>query len=199
MNAVLSLDPAFANTGYVVFHTGQPIAHGVIETAKESKKRAIYSGDDDARRIRMIAERIRELVRQYDVKVITCESPAGAQNANAAKALAYARAIPTVVACMLDLDIITVQPNDTKTALSNVKNADKDVIEAAVAALYPGLAAEYRASAASIKAAATKNAKNPAKAKPAPVYNGVFEHVADAVGVYHAAKKTQFAKSLGIV
>lgn len=168
---LLSLDVGFRNMGWVVFHGGKIFACGVIETEKARNKQTRVA-DDNAWRSAELAKGLQEIIQTYNVRGVIGELPSGgAQNAIAMSQMSMATAVASAVCALLDIPCEWVSPGDLKKALVGKRSASKEEIMIRVRGLYPE--ADF------------------------PMTKGKFEHVADAVGAYHALKNGNLVRLFG--
>lgn len=99
-------DPGFAGLGWAVLDVRRDrverVESGVLSTKKESKKRKLHVGSDDARRIDLLARELRALVSTFAPALVAYELPAASKGARAGHALGIAHA--TVRLCARHLD-----------------------------------------------------------------------------------------------
>ena len=175
---VLAVDPAFRNVGYVVVRleglNSILVDHGVIQTKKAKPKARIRRTNDDLRCVSEIAVAVNELIDKHSVVGILGESPGGSQHAASAKAagliigtlggLLASRASRIPDEWFSDLEV--------KSAMTGNKHASKQAMQQEAVKVFPELDAAYEARRESTSA-----------------WEGKFEHVADAVGVFIAGSK----------
>jgi len=171
---ILSLDQSIASTGFIVAKNGTVFDHGVIVTKAEKKKRNIGDMDDKCRRINYIISAIHKLIKTHKIKAIVCEEYAGySQSKSAADGLATSRTIIVAISNLLEIPMIFIPAVDAKEELTGKKSASKlDMIEAA--------AKELNDTFEVYKSSRSKSG-----------WDGKTEHVADAYGIYLAARKNQ--------
>ena len=169
---ILSLDQSLTNTGYIVADCGHVLAHGIIKTEAQKKKRNIGDMNDKCRRTIDIIDAINKLVNEYRVKAMICEEYAGfSQSKSSSDALATSRTIVVAISRLLNVPLQYIPAMDAKKALTNNKNASKvEMIEAA-ANVYPDVFKSYRSE------------------RSKSGWEGKTEHLADAVGIYLAGRK----------
>jgi len=131
---VLGCDPGFASFGWCsVRITGareELIALGVIRTEPETRKLGVLAADDDVRRTREIAARLREELGQADVVA----AEAFSQPRHAASAAKLARSWGALVALAGALPLTQASPQQIKLAVAGSKTATKEAVERAVRA-----------------------------------------------------------------
>jgi Holliday junction resolvasome RuvABC endonuclease subunit len=181
---VLGLDTGLANLGWALVDIGpMPIVNGVTvevidagvwTTAKETKKRQLHVGSDDARRIDYLADRIFETVAPpsaaLEPRLVVYELPAAAKGARAAHALGIGHAlIRTALRAHTVTPVVEVTARDVKLALAGDAHASKEAMIAAARVRWPGID-ELR--------------------------NGDLEHAADAIGVAITGAGTQVGRAV---
>lgn len=162
---VLGVDPSLCNTGLAAVDLS-PAGYRVVEalvvrTDPSAKRRRFLVGDDDARRVALIAGALDAAITKHRPVALVVEAPAGSKGARAARALGLAIATVVTVAKLRQLPLLQVQPLDVKRATCGTKNATKGDVIAAVERRFPDVQWPEPAS--------------------------VIEHAADAVGAVLAA------------
>lgn len=176
---IVCVDPAFAATGVVVMsYDGAAwtlVDAGLIETEKSDKKRGVRVADDTVERSRLIFRSLSQVVEQHKASALACELPSGGgKSASAVKAMALATGIIACLAERYSLPSEWLSPSEVKEALAGCKNAGKPAMMATALKLHPQLSNWCR------------------KGRPL----NKFEHVADAVGVFEAARNGQVVRML---
>ena len=174
--SLLILDVAFAHVGAAVlqYRDGQwqTIHAEVVSTKKETKKTTVRVADDNFRRCQELFQALTELIRKYHVVAAIAELPSGgSKSANAMAAMARGAA---VLACVISSAGIVVEcttPGDGKKALAGAANASKSQMMRAALVKFPELRKFFKAK----------------RGRPDELEN-IFEHVADAVGAFCAAR-----------
>ena len=127
---ILALDPSLCCTGWVLAPSHdspvKDLRHGAIETEPSSKKLRLYQAEDDAKRARVIADRIIEISAGTDELVVVSEQPAGSRHARSAGALKLVQGVIVGVFSWSNAPIHWLTANDGKVALCARKNASKD-------------------------------------------------------------------------
>lgn len=180
---ILALDVAFANTGFVVFErcAGKwvPSEHGIIKTAKETKKRNMYTADDTDRRIRVICSKLDSLYEKWQPNLAVAELPTGGgKSSSSVKAMAIGASVVTSFTFFRGIPLHNVRPDDVKLATTGTRSASKLHIENVIETLYPAVADKYRST------------------KSRSGWSGEFEHVADAIGAFLAAESSPMVRML---
>ena len=181
---ILSLDQSLATTGYALAFNGEVEKIGIIKTTAEKKKRNIGDMDDKSRRTRFIIEQLQRIIQESEVRAIVCEEYAGfSQSKTAADALATSRTVVVAVSHFFNIPMAFVPACDAKHALTGNMNASKTQMIQAAAAKYPDRFEVYKST------------------RSRTGFLGTAEHVADAIGIYLAARKLQtikFVESFGV-
>jgi Holliday junction resolvasome RuvABC endonuclease subunit len=168
---LLALDVGFAKMGWCVFDNGEPIAFGIIKTAKSGKKN-VRVADDRAYMAGYLAAELKRVICDHKVCGCVGELPSG--GAKSAKAMAYMAAGIAVASSVLSVLKIPVEwttPTEGKMALCGKRNASKVEMMDAVRKEYPHILW--------------------------PKVKAKFEDVADAVGAYRAAKDGTLVRLFG--
>jgi Holliday junction resolvasome RuvABC endonuclease subunit len=181
---VSSFDPAFANFGMALFKADLSKLHlesldldlidlKLIKTERGVSKQ-VRQNSDDLRRAREITDQFQNFAKRS--RIGFTEVPSGAQSARAA----YAFGLTVGIIAASPIELIQVQPFETKLATVGTKTASKEeMIEWAVEKYPEGPWIRN-----------TRNGKNHGKIVDAN------EHLADAVAVAHAGIKTDQFKQL---
>lgn len=171
MNRIISIDPGFSNTGYVIWELGakdEIIETGVIETEKSDKKSTRVS-DDNASRCAIIASGLKEAIEKHGVKFALVELPtAGAKSSNAMKAMALVTGVVCGVLTVLNIPVEFATPNDVKLRAVKKRTATKEEMIAWAHKCYPW--------------------------DSYPKTKGKMEHVADAVAVFNALSSSMLVR-----
>lgn len=178
---VLGLDTGLASLGWALVHVSlngtipihEVITAGVWTTAKETKKRQLHVGSDDARRIDYLADRLFEMFDADAARLpdlAAYELPAAAKGARAAHALGIGHAlIRTALRSIETVPVVEVTARDVKSALATDANASKEQMIAEARLLWPNLD---------------------------KLRKGDHEHAADAIGVAIMGAGTQVGRAL---
>lgn len=137
--ALMALDPSLTATGIVVVEFGggadPSVVHAeCVRTEKDSKSRHVYQADQDGARVDKISDALIECFARYLIIAVACEAPAGAQHANAAKALALAYGTCRAIVRSKGLSPLMVQAHEARIAACGSKAASKAMVEAAMLA-----------------------------------------------------------------
>lgn len=140
---LLALDPSLTATGLAVLELG-PVGEVVLETdvirpaSPDQAVMGLYQAERDGLRVDEIAKRLIAVVRHWKPTLVAMEAYAGAQDANAIKALALAAGVIRGVLGSHDLRPIMVQARHAKAAATGQLGASKtDVVEAMAARFGP--------------------------------------------------------------
>lgn len=168
---ILAVDASIRNTGLVVFDNEEIVYHEVLCPDNKKKAKDVSTSNFDMARINAIIDRIKELCLYYEVDSITAEQViSGYQNASATKALSLIAGMLYAVNKFY-LPVKFIDTRKVKLAVTGKNNASKEEIIEAVLKLYPILIS-------SLSSSRSKSG-----------YNGIAEHIADAVAVYKAYEK----------
>ena len=173
---LMALDVAFAHVGVVIldYHESQwvPIHATVLNTEKDTARTSVRVADDNFRRCQEMYAALVRIGEEYHAVAAVAELPSGgSKSAIAMAAMARGSAVFACVASALKLVVECTTPGAGKKALGGAANASKqDMMRAALAA-YPGLRRWFQ----------------PKRGKPDELENE-FEHVADAIGAFCAAR-----------
>jgi Holliday junction resolvasome RuvABC endonuclease subunit len=171
---LLSLDVGFANMGWAVFEDGVVQGCGTIITQK-SKKKTTRAADDYAARASRLARELSEIISEYNVKGIVGELPSGgAQNAKAMAQMNMATAVVSAVATLQSLPTEWTTPNEVKLAVTGYRSATKKEIKDTIRKKFKDKGGYLF-----------------------PKAEGVFEHIADAVGAYLASQDGNLVRMFG--
>jgi Holliday junction resolvasome RuvABC endonuclease subunit len=176
--AVLALDPSFRNTGYVVFEivgiAERILEQGLVKTEKNDKKRKVRASDQRVEQVQILINGLRDVIQRHKPKLIIAELPtSGGKSANAVASMAIAQTVCGAIAAYEDLPYEWVTPTENKKSLTGKKTASKEEMMQAAIKLYPHLKGVYT------------HTKGQYKGK----LRNEFEHVADAIGAFEAAKQ----------
>lgn len=167
---LLALDVGFRATGWVVFNKGKIVETGCILTEK-AKAKTVRMSNDNADRAARIALELQSICSEYKVKGIIGELPSGgAQSAKAMQQMALATGVVAATASILNLPVEWTDPNSVKLAVCGIRSASKDEIMEAIRKKF-----DY----------------------PFAKQKNLFEHIADAIGVYLALKTGNLVKLYG--
>lgn len=193
MGRVLALDVAFASMGWAIMEPDGDdwvcVDGYVIETKKSAKKRGIRVADDDARRSTELFATLSAICGKCGIKGIIAEMPpGGSQNATASKCLGMAKAIVACLAEVHSLPTEWITPDEGKIASTGKKGASKVQVQRGVLKVYPNCAKSFKLKQETKKAKLKRGSE--------VLYENRFEHTADAVAAFMAAKKGSLVRLL---
>jgi Holliday junction resolvasome RuvABC endonuclease subunit len=179
----MALDVGFRNTGVAIMqHRGGkwlPIHVECIRTKKSDKKSGIRVADDNIRCTQDIYRRLMELAKDNDIAGVVAETPsAGGKSSRAVLAMGLASATVACVVESLGLPAEWVTPRESKIALAGSATASKEEMKESAARTWP---------------TTTKNYKRHKTSGRLP---GTYEHIADALATFEAAKNGQVVRLL---
>jgi Holliday junction resolvasome RuvABC endonuclease subunit len=146
---ILGIDGGLAALGFAVVDVGRSevLASGVLKTAKETVKRKLHVGSDDARRIDQLSDGIVALYRTWAPELLAYELPSGAKSARAAHALGIAHALVRVSARRADvrMPIVEVTVGDARKACCpGVGRVSEEDAHAALADMFTLVLSRYQ-------------------------------------------------------
>jgi Holliday junction resolvasome RuvABC endonuclease subunit len=161
---VMAWDPSITAWGWVILTwDGSIIDCGCIKTVPEGKKSRIRKSDDRCRRITEINIKLIALLQKYNVQLIVSEIQHGSQSAVAATMLGITLGISQTISDCLEIAFETWSEGDSKLNLLGKRSAGKEETIDAIDKLYW------------VKWTHTKY---------------IDEAIADAVSIFHIARKT---------
>lgn len=173
---ILGIDIGLAAMGWALVDVGPAggeainvfgVRAGVWTTKKETKKRQLHVGSDDARRLDDLIVVLWRTALECDVAAY--ELPGGQKGARAAHALGLAHGLTRgVLRTRAGLPLVEVTAYDAKRALAGGPNASKDAMIKRARGLWPQID---------------------------DLPKTVREHAADAIGVVLAAAETDVARA----
>lgn len=147
MTTILAIDPGFAALGWAVLELlpGGAVGiedAGVLVTERETRRRQLHAGSDDARRLDLLSEALQGLVQNWRPLVAVYELPAAAKGGRANHALGLAHGVVrgTLRATDPTLALVEVTAYDAKVAATGGKSAGKAQVNAGVTARIAGAA-----------------------------------------------------------
>jgi len=174
---ILALDVALANTGYAVIDMKDDslVDTGIITTSlhPDVKKGKKPKTMDQMDRINKIIDVLQKVTYEHRVELgaICAELPTGGSHSAAAlEAMSIAKTVVIVFARLTGLDFYPVTPHQVKMTTGQ-RYASKIRIQIKISKMYPTLRKEYRST------------------RSKSGFKDDFEHVADAISGYYAAKK----------
>lgn len=162
-NTIMAHDPSIRAWGWAVIGTtGKVLKAGCIKTECDAKKRRIRKGDDNVRRINEINIRLLQIIKRYKVGVLISEQPHGSQSASAAMSLGMVIGMLQTVSDCMELPLEWYSEGDSKLALLGRRSASKGETIEGISRVYvvPWTGVGYK-----------------------------DEAIADAMSIYHLAKK----------
>lgn len=194
---LLSLDVGFNKTGWSVFDKGQPVACGLSQQPKATKK-SVRTADDNVCRAGILVTNLKWIIERFDCKAVIGELPSGgAQSATAMRDMAAATcAVAGLVTCM-DIPCEWCTPTEVKVAATGLKSGTKEEIMLAVAKHYDWkwLCSEFNTKTGKGKRYTFYAPDHRGKLKGWP--GGVFEDISDSIAAYWAMKNSNMVKLFG--
>lgn len=130
---ILGIDPGVANVGWGILRnrdeestnlrvneSGRLVSYGVIGTKKT---------DNGGRRLKLIADGLREIIKKYPIEVVAVESLYFAKNAKSAIRVAEAIGVIKLVASEMGVEVRELTPLQVKMALVGYGRAEKRQVE----------------------------------------------------------------------
>ena len=165
---ILLLDAGFANLGYAVVDPNsvkkpfEVLETGVIKTARDN---TLPTAHDSSNRVTELFRGLKNIVYRHEVNCICAEYPhGGAKSSSAIKAMCFASAVISCFAESEKIKLRIVSPLEVKKTIRPKGKVEKEEIMANVSKIFPDYSFPK-----------TKNQ---------------FEHIADAISVGLALKKT---------
>jgi len=175
VSKILALDIGFKSTGYTIWEYGEIIDAGIVKT-HASRDKIPQSRDYSLRSASMSVD-IADLIEDNGIELVVGEMPhGGAKSYRAGAMMCMANSIVSSVVAVLGIDYYWVRPVDVKIAVAGDKTAKKQQIMKLVINEY----GEYR-----------KDETRKYKIAKKEFSAGDFEHIADSIGAYEAAKNTE--------
>jgi Holliday junction resolvasome RuvABC endonuclease subunit len=172
MKNIMAIDASFTHTGVAVIdvETGKIIDVACIITEKDASKRKVRACDDLAERTALTFRTLVNIGDKHKVKAVVVELPSGGSKSLAAgRAMGMAIAIVSCYVSAKHLPAVWTTPGEGKKAMGGHRNASKEAIQEEAVKRYPELDQLVP--------------NNRLGRKP-----GTFEHIADAVAAFEAAK-----------
>jgi len=193
---ILSLDIAFNNIGWSIFHDKQVVDLGVISAPKSGRK-IVSVADERADRCAAMTGMLMDLIFQYKVPAIIGELSAASQNAAAANMLGWANGLVVATCRILELPAEWVTQHQVKIATVGRKNATKDEIMDRVAGYYGWERTEKAVNITKGKRTGKTTMKVTYHVLGRKYPKGTFEDIADSIGVYWASKDRNLVRLYG--
>jgi len=180
---LLAVDVSFRNSGYSIWRSGTLVGCGVVQTEK-CRDRNMYAFAQDAIEVAGAFAAFCAMVDAIGIKALLVELPHGSQSAAAAKCSGYAIGIMACLSTRYGLPMEYVTPQRVKKIASGSATATKaEMIEKACA-----LVDVHRQPSGRSTIYMCAGARFP---------EGKFEHLADSICLYHAARETNVVKMFG--
>jgi Holliday junction resolvasome RuvABC endonuclease subunit len=185
MKKLIALDVAYTNIGWAIItpYTGRAdiIAVGTVENKADTsvKKRGIRDSDVKIERIQKLFRGIREVVQEYGPMAVIAEIPGG--GGKSSRSVAGMAMGTAVVAALVEVEGLPAEwttEGEGKIAVCRDKTASKIQMQKAILKKYPSLKGMVP------------------KGKTSLGVPGWFEHSADAIAAYEAAKYGMLVKML---
>jgi crossover junction endodeoxyribonuclease RuvC len=127
---IVSIDPGFANVGYVVYNTESKsiVSSGVIRTKRDAQALA---RDDNLARFNTIYQAILNIFPK-DTRCLVVESMSQPRDSRASWKLALGWGAVLAVAYAKNLPVYQITPMDLKFAMTGNKKASKDDVIASI-------------------------------------------------------------------
>ena len=142
MNEIIfGVDPSYRAFGVVVYHAGldKIVKCYTFRTKKESKIRKTGVGTDDVRRLEDLTREYHHILERHNPVLIFSETPTGgALSQKAAKGMAYATAVTTIVPLVTGNTVVHITARDSKKAATGKVDGSKEAVMQAVKARFPG-------------------------------------------------------------
>lgn len=190
---ILCLDPGFSNYGCSIINPqGIVIDIGTIQT-KKAQTKLLRVADDDVQRITYITSKLSGVVKRYGIQGVLAElPPSNSQSAKSAKGLAMAVALTVTLFTELGIPVEWATPNEVKQAMTGKKNASKEDMMIAACKRYDWkMTSKPIYEKKSKKLLRTDMEYHPLNRT---IGKGIFEHIADSLGVFEALKHTNTAR-----
>ena len=125
---LIGLDPSLTHFGMVAIRLEDwwPVAMQTVKTEKSSRKLGLRVADDDTRRLEILLHALREFLVTHPPALICCETPlGGALDANALKALSYAKCMVVAAKVLLDVPTVWLLPGEVKENVAGQLTSSK--------------------------------------------------------------------------
>jgi len=185
MKKVLALDVAYAHIGWAVIEPYRSkdtiVAAGCIENKSEpKKKKEVRAASLRVERISRLYLELRDIYREYEPDCLVAELPHGGGKSNTAVAsMAMGTAIVSCLVAQFDIPAEWTTPTEGKVAMCRKKTANK--VEMQMTALD-----KYSELRTIVPVSKTSKTGRP----------GWFEHSADAIAAYLAARRSALIRLL---
>lgn len=134
---ILGIDAGFSAPGFCVIERVENSWEYIHGSCVITKCGSGYKSHDDARRISLIADHIKDLVESYKPDIAAVELPsAGAKNSSALRGMAYATASTSASLHCCSVRMFPVTPRGSKVFMTKDPNAEKcSMIKATMSAV----------------------------------------------------------------
>lgn len=140
---VLGVDVGFASMGLALVQLGPEsetlLKTWVVRTEKSSRKLAVRSADDTARRSRELAQELERVLREAGPGAVAIEAPSWPRSAGVSAKLGCAFGVLFGWAERYHLPLVMASPQDLKRALCGVKTASKGDVALAIERRFPAV------------------------------------------------------------
>lgn len=189
---ILAVDPGYSSYGCAIFDKHQKVTKiGIIKT-EASKKKLTRVSDDNAYRISLLAFKLDNVIKRHKIKGVVGELPlAGGQSARAVAHMAMASAISVTVFALNGLPVEWYTPMEVKLAVTGTKNATKEAMMQTICGEYGWSISYKQIFTKKGKLKRTDKVYYPLNQK---MGKSTFEHIADAIGAFEAAKLGNIVK-----
>ena len=138
---IMAVDLGFAACGVVVLDGDlELLENRLVATKRETKRLMLHQSSDDARRIDVLVDELRGVVRRHAPDVIAYELPSGSRGATQARALGYAHGMIRAVGHGLTMIEITVLDSRRAVVGARAGRVPEEVAHAVVIERWPQLA-----------------------------------------------------------
>lgn len=145
VDRVLGIDPSITSLGYAVANVDRGVvnvvAGGIVTTKTSPKKRRLFQGDDDVRRILEIIDHLDEVAMKWKPRAVAIEMPGGSKSARAARTFGLmVGLLATYFARVHPMPVAWFQPRDVKEAVTGKRGGSKEEVARCVMERWPGVA-----------------------------------------------------------
>jgi Holliday junction resolvasome RuvABC endonuclease subunit len=183
---VLCLDPSITAFGWAVMRQNELIDSGCIKTEPSKAVLHIRKGDDRCRRINDICYVLNKKIKEHSICYVVSEQPHGSQSASAAIMIGITLGLIVAICNTIEIGVEWYSEGESKKNLLGKASATKLETLLAIDKLY--------------KVPKTKGIARNRKGEVIALWSGISyidEAVADALSVYHIAKKeSSFIKAM---
>jgi Holliday junction resolvasome RuvABC endonuclease subunit len=185
MKKVLTLDVAYTNIGWAVI---EPYKNSDIITnigcisnkSDPKKKKAMYASNVMVERVGKLYRNLRDVYLEHKPSAIVAEIPTGGGKSHkATEGMALGTSVAAILTTQFDIPVEWTTPDDGKVAMCRCKTASKLQMQAAAISKFPELRRMVPVS---------KRSKSG--------YESWFEHSADAIAAFLAARNGSLVRYL---